>query len=73
MPAILIKDVATRLHAWLKEEAARNRRSMTQQAVVVLESTMNRPQPLHFPPFIPLNGKPLTLHEIDQTKKEGRA
>lgn len=73
MPAILIKDVSPHLHAWLKEEAVRNRRSMTQQAVVMLEASMNRPQPIHFPSSIILKGKMLTLREIDQAKKEGRA
>lgn len=72
MPAILIKDVPIGLHAWLKEEAAKNRRSMTQQAVVVLETFMNRPRALHLPSPIALKGAPLTLREINRAKKKGR-
>lgn len=72
MPAILIKDVPASVHAWLKEEAARNRRSMTQQAVVVLETFMNRPRPLHFPAPVALKGRRLTLREIDRAKRDGR-
>lgn len=37
MSAILLKDVPPHLHTWLKREAARNRRSMHQQALACLE------------------------------------
>jgi len=73
MPAILIKDVPTDVHAWLKEEAARNRRSMTQQAVVLLEALMTHPRAIQFPSPLALKGVPLTFQEIDHAKKEGRA
>ena len=40
MPSLLIKDVPQDIHAWLKREAERNRRSMTQEALVVFEEKM---------------------------------
>jgi hypothetical protein len=40
MPSILIKDVPKEIHAWLKREADRNRRSMMQEALVVFEERM---------------------------------
>jgi plasmid stability protein len=41
MPALVIKDCPTELHAKLKQEAAKNRRSMTQQAIVLLEQALS--------------------------------
>jgi hypothetical protein len=37
MPGLLIKDMPTELHRRLKESARKNRRSMTQQALVFIE------------------------------------
>ncbi len=71
MPALLIKDIPPEVHKWLKAEAERNRRSMTQQAICVFEERMRRFQPLSFPP--PTRTRtPLTAQFIDQAKREGR-
>ena len=70
MPALLIKDMPREVHEWLKAEAAKNRRSVAQQAIVVFEERMRRFQPLRFPP--PTRTKtPLTAKFIDQAKREG--
>jgi len=50
MAALLIKDLPREVHDWLKREAERNRRSMTQQAIVVLEERMRHFRPVKFPP-----------------------
>jgi hypothetical protein len=50
MAGLLIKDIPREVHEWLKREAKRNRRSMTQQAIVVLEERMHRFRALKFPP-----------------------
>ena len=72
MPALLIKDLPREVHEWLKREAERNRRSMTQQAIVVFEERMRRFRPVKFPP--PARTRtPLTVKFIDQGKREGRA
>ena len=71
MSSLLIKDVPREVHEWLKREAERNRRSMTQQAIVVFEERMRRFQPVKFP--APLRTRTLLTTEfIDQAKREGR-
>lgn len=40
MSSLLIKDVPPEIHAWLRHEAERNRRSMTQEALVLFEERM---------------------------------
>ena len=71
MPALLIKDIPREVHAWLKREAERNRRSMTQQAIVILEERMRRFHPVRFPP--PAQTRTvLTAEFIDRAKREGR-
>lgn len=71
MPALLIKDLPADVHAWLKEEAGRNRRSMTQQAIVLFEERMKRFRPVHFgPPFV--TRTPPSLAFLQRARKEGR-
>ncbi len=71
MAALLIKDIPREVHEWLKREAARNRRSMTQQAIVLFEEQMRRFRPVTFP--APARTRtPLTAEFIDQAKREGR-
>jgi hypothetical protein len=68
MPGLLIKDIPREVHAWLKREAKRNRRSMTQQAIYVLEERMRRFRRLKFPP--PARTRiPLTAEFIDHAKR----
>lgn len=43
MPGLLIKDFPHELHRRLKEEAARNHRSMTRQALALLEQGLSGP------------------------------
>jgi len=71
MPGLLIKDIPPEVHEWLKREAKRNRRSMTQQAIFVFEERMHRFRTLKFPP--PARTRtPLTAEFIDRAKREGR-
>jgi plasmid stability protein len=44
MPGLLIKDFPPELHQKLKEEAARYHRSMTRQALVLLEQALSSPE-----------------------------
>ena len=41
MPALVIKECPPELHAKLKQEAAKNRRSMTQQTIILLEQALS--------------------------------
>lgn len=71
MPALLIKDLPAEVHRWLKGEAEANRRSMTQQAIVLFEERMRKFHPVDFGrPVRTL--KPLTAGFIDKAKKAGR-
>jgi plasmid stability protein len=72
MPGLLIKDFPERLHRKLKSVAANNRRSMTQQALVLLEEALNRKAGVEeFPP--PARGKiRLTKDFLDRAKRLGR-
>ncbi len=72
MAALLIKNLPPDVHEWLKREAERNRRSMTQRAIVVLEERMRRFRPVRFPS--PARTRTiLTAEFIDQAKREGRS
>jgi hypothetical protein len=71
MPTLLIKDIPREVHEWLKREAKKNRRSMTQQAIVVFEERMRRFRPVRFPPPVQTRTV-LTAEFIDRAKREGR-
>lgn len=43
MPGLLLKDFPPELHRRLKEEAARHHRSMTRQALALLEQALAAP------------------------------
>lgn len=72
MPDILIKDVPSPLHRKLKEVAARHRRSMTRQALVLLEESLHEAaEPVRLPR--PFKGRfPLTQKLIDEGRRVGR-
>lgn len=73
MPDILIREVPAALHQKLKEVAARHRRSMTRQALVLLEDSLQRASAAEELPT-PFKGRvPLTKKLIDQGKRAGRA
>lgn len=73
MPGFLIKKMPPKLHRKLKETAARNRRSMTQEALFLLENSLKplAENPVSPPP--PFKGRfPLTPEFIDAAKRKGR-
>lgn len=71
MPSLLIKDLPSEIHLWLKQEAEANRRSMTQQALVVFEERMHGFQTVRFPP--PVKTKTVLTDEFFQrAKRSGR-
>ena len=71
MPSLLIKDLPADVHQWLKHEADVNRRSMTQQVIVLFEERMRKFKPVHFGAPVTTRA-PLTSDFIDEAKKEGR-
>jgi plasmid stability protein len=71
MSSLLIKNMPENLHAQLKESARRHRRSMTQEALVILEKHLSMGS-VEFPePVIPL--KPITAALIRKGIREGRS
>lgn len=72
MPSLLIKNVPPELHRRLKEEAARNRRSMTGQTLVLLEQSLHKPSPPALP--VPYKGQfKITQDWLEKAIQEGRA
>ncbi len=73
MPGLVIKDFPEELHERLKARAKRHHRSLTREALSILEEALTRPErPARLPPPIKLE-KPLTDEFIDRAKREGRA
>ena len=46
MPALVIKDLPAEIHQRLKDEAELHHRSMTQEAIVILEQGLQRARPI---------------------------
>ena len=73
MSTLVIKNLPEALHRRLREQAERNRRSVTQEAISLIEAgiTVPRLAPA-LPPPIKLKGGPLTTDEIETSIAEGR-
>ncbi|MFH1023857.1 MAG: Arc family DNA-binding protein [Planctomycetota bacterium] len=73
MPGLLLKNFPAELHAKLKEEAVRHHRSMTGEALAILEQGLNRRMPPPLPDIKPYVGKfPLTDDLIREARRTGR-
>jgi len=71
MPALVIKALPAEIHRRLKEAADQHHRSMTQEAIAILERGLHRVRPI--PDFRPYRGSfPLTNAFINRAKREGR-
>jgi plasmid stability protein len=75
MPGLLIKEFPEALHYKLKALAARNKRSMTKEALYILEIALNEAEDEQSPILPePFQGSFLLTDEwIDKAKREGRA
>ena len=74
MPALVIRDLPTGLHRKLKEMAARERRSMNQQALVLLEQGIARTAAGDGDLLTPFRGPfPMTKAFVDRAKRAGRS
>ncbi|MBE2200133.1 MAG: hypothetical protein IAE79_16070 [Anaerolinea sp.] len=73
MPGLLIKEFPEALHYKLKARAARNRRSMTKEALCLLEMALNEGEEERPPLPEPFAAAFLITDEwIDQARREGR-
>lgn len=72
MSSLVIKGLPQDLHRKLKEQAARHHRSMTREAIALLERGLALDEEVREPPA-PYKGKfPLTEALINHAKREGR-
>lgn len=72
MPALLVKDLPSDLHLRLKEEAARNHRSMAKQVITILEQTLGQTRSMPYPPPVTV-AFPITDAFLNKAKRWGRA
>jgi len=61
MSALVIENLPESLHARLKEQAQRNRRSVTKEVVTLIESGLTRNVPRPLPPLIKHRSLPVTV------------
>lgn len=72
MPSMLIKDMPSELHSWLRREAARNRRSMTQHLIFLIAECMRSFRAVRLPPPVRTRTM-LTAEFLDKARRQGRA
>jgi plasmid stability protein len=74
MPTLVIKDLPAELHRRLKEEAQKAHRSMTREAIYLLEAGLSEAPSIHAAHELPAPykaKKPLTDKLIHQWKRAG--
>jgi len=72
MAAIMLKNVPREMHQWLKDEAERNRRSMSQQLLHILDQARFRPLKPVPPPLRIKTRNPITQQWLRKAIEEGR-
>ncbi|MDQ2915921.1 MAG: hypothetical protein ABI316_03495 [Casimicrobiaceae bacterium] len=74
MSTLVIKNLPDDLHAALKARALRHRRSMTKEAVTLIETALTSGPRLvpELPPPIKLKGGMMTSADIEAAVAEGR-
>ena len=75
MSALVIKNLPDHLHAQLKQQAQRNHRSLTKEAIQLLETGLaaNTPIRTPLPPAIKLKGGHIaTIEEIEAYIADGQ-
>jgi plasmid stability protein len=76
MPGLLIKDLPDDIHARLKQRAAENRRSLSSEAIILLQEVLADragPPTLEELDKIRIRGsKPLTQDLLDDARQTGR-
>ena len=72
MPGLLIRDIPRQLYGRLKDSATRHHRSISKEALVILEETLGRKAaPGELPR--PIKGRfPITQTFLDEARSEGR-
>ena len=71
MPSLLLRDLPEEVHKRLRERAQRHHRSMTKEAVSILERELLTMGPVKLPPVFHA-AQPIPTDVIDQAIEEGR-
>lgn len=75
MPTLVVKNLPEPLHERLKAQAQQHHRSITKEAIYLLEqgllAKVNRAPILLPPPYL-LSSGPLTIEQIEASIKDGR-
>jgi antitoxin FitA len=75
MPTLVVKNLPEKLHERLKAQAQQHHRSITKEAISLLEQgLLAKPGrvPLPLPPPFLLAGGPLTIEQIEAAIEDGR-
>ena len=70
MPSLILRDIPEKVHERLRERATRHRRSMTKEAVDILERDLLAEEPVRLPPLV-RGGSRIPVAEIDRAVDEG--
>ena len=72
MPSLLIKKLPEEIHKKLKASALRNRRSVTQETIVILQEHLETPKAVEFPKPWKLS-EPRRQRDLPDGIRRGRA
>ncbi|MBV8342202.1 MAG: TraY domain-containing protein [Gammaproteobacteria bacterium] len=73
MATIIVRGLPDALHERLKAQAKRNRRSLTKEAVTLIERHLDQsPPPPKLPPPLRLKAGPVTIKQIEAAIAKGR-
>ena len=70
MASLILRDIPEEVHKRLRDRATRHRRSMTREAVDILERDLLAEEPVRLPPLVP-GGTDIPAEEIDRAVDEG--
>lgn len=71
MPSLILRNLPEEVHHRLRDRAQRHRRSMTKEAVSILERELLGTGPVKLPPVVAAS-QPIPGDLIDQAVEEGR-
>jgi plasmid stability protein len=71
MPSLILRDLPEEVHQRLRDRAQRHRRSMTKEAVSILERELLATGPVKLPPPVAAS-RPIPSDVIDEAVEEGR-
>lgn len=71
MPSLILRNLPEEVHKRLRDRARRNHRSMTKEAVSILEHELVSAGPVKLPSVVHVS-QPIPTDVIDQAIEEGR-